>query len=758
MRRLLVFIVIVSLLGLGCLEERNYIGSKSEQITNTQSIDLDNDGSPDYLVYDFSPYTITDAGMKVQRQITVAVQTDAAYDTTDDNITDVDLLIAGQSIDEFSKSRTQSDSACSNNIGLMNVVCSDVVTCSGLCSRASLKCKKVAATYEDILAGSMISYVQDNNEIRSLVLDASRMVVTLRGAPEQDKNDFLQKTRSIIFKVASINANPLYTSQDLGMCEHSDFGMSFLTDAAAKIGTYTSTNTSYKYRVLISVKPIQQTGVNQLGVEVGGVSITDHISRSAVPQGDAISSIQSISASQDASNAVVAWSSPKPSKDGYSLLYEFKSDQPPEAVLASLKDPDVKVKMINFMALIPTNMAFTALQGIVKNYYLALGLAIGLTLAVLVFIYNVLILLFTIISEKAAGASLVAGFRRAFGRTDVRWRTDFVIAAVFLGIGFYVSTYLATQPSVMPLLVESLDFLLKSEMGLLGVGLVAIGAVMAYFSVDNFVKITVLERAYGMVIKQEKDLFLAKVATLKDRISQLGILVEEYSKDNFDASKEYDLLSSMKSENIDNLAKEMTGRTKAVVEDSLNKVESSIGSLKERKKMADDNWPRWKDAIGKMLDEQGEVYQTSLVTIPASLRVWATSRFAQESGAEGVILDRDVLKKKKVSPDTVAREMINKGLLKGVIVIKQDKITLAEFAEGSGTVASVLALKLRAYLQSLAKNMGQHAPQSFVTIGDKQVLVIMKGRNMESVLFINKAKFNEAVEQWKTVSKAFDAA
>ena len=758
MRRLLLFIVIVSLLGFGCLEQKSYPGTRNEQISNTQIVDLDGDGSPDYMVYNFSPTTIQDAGMVVQRQITVAVQTNATYDTLNNNITDVDLLVAGQNIDEFSKTCTQSDSACSSNIGILNVVCSDIVTCSRLCSSASVRCKKVAGIYGDVLGGSMISYVQDNNEIRSLILDADQMVTTLRGAPEQDKDAFLQETRSLVFRVANINANPLYTNQDLGMCDQSDFGIKYLIDAAQAIGTYTPTNTSYTYRVLISVKPLQQASGNQLGAEVNGVSITDRLPRTAVEQTDAISSIQSISASQDASDSIVSWSSTTTSNDGYMLAYEFQSDQPPEVVLADLKTPDVGVQSINFMALIPTNMAYIALGNIVKNYYLALGLAVGLTLVALIFIYNIIVLVLNLFGEKAASSTLVSGFRRAFGKTDVRWRTDFIIAVLFLGIGYYASTYLAAQPSTMPALIDSLDFLINSNLGLLGVGLIIMGTVMVYLSIDNFVKISILEKAYGMVIKQEKDMFLAKAATLKDGIAQLGALIEEYSKEDFDVSKEYDLLASVKSENPDNLVKEMTGRTKAIIDEGLNKVENSIASLKERKKIADDNWPRWKDAIAKMLDEQGEVYQTSLVTVPSSLRVWAMDRFVRESGPEGVILDHDVLKRKKIAPETIVRDMINKGLLKGVVVIKQDKITIAEFAEGSGTVTSVLALKLRSYLQSLAKNMGQRAPQSFVAIGDKEVLVIMRGKNTESVLFINKPRFNEAVEQWKASSKSLDMA
>jgi Na+/citrate or Na+/malate symporter len=61
----------------------------------------------------------------------------------------------------------------------------------------------------------------------------------------------------------------------------------------------------------------------------------------------------------------------------------------------------------------------------------------------------------------------------------------------------------------------------------------------------------------------------------------------------------------------------------------------------------------------------------------------------------------------------------------------------------------VLSLKLRSYLHSLAKSLGQHAPASFATVGGKNVLVLMKTAELESMLIIPKDKFKEAVEEFK---------
>lgn len=758
MRRSIVLLLAIFLLGFGCLGESPYQGGKAEQVSASAATDLDGDSSPDYLVYDFAPVSYKDAGMTVQRQVTVTVETAGGYTSVNPNLTDVDLLIADQSLDEFSKSRIQADTACSQAIGLSNVVCSDVTTCSRLCSSASQKCRKIASVNEEVLAGSMISYVKANNEIRSLILDSRRMVLNLRDASPEVRDAFYQKTRDIVARIAEINANPMYTNDELLLCQHSDFGIvPYLVEATQKVGTYANQNTSYRYHVVLAVSPSVKTNSQDVGMETAGVGLTDTILRSAVMDTDTISSIQTFSATEAGSVVYVNWSSSKANKEGYLLYYEFHSLEAPETVIPTLKSPEMRVKRINLTPLAPTNMILFAVYGMTRNYYVSYGAALGITFGVLLFFYNVLVLAFTMLSEKAAGASFTTGFRKAFGRTDVRWKTDLLVAIVMLGAGFYISSTIAVQPVAAPTLLESVDFLLKNDMGVISIGLTLIGFLMFYFAVENFAKITILEKAYGVVIRQEKDMFLAKAASLKDRMAELEALIEEYSKEDFDVSKEYDVLTAAKTEKIDVLTKNMTARSKALIDDYLMRVETGISSLKGRKKLADENWPRWKETITKMLDEQGEVYVSSLVTVPASMRSWALGKYGKEAGTEALSFERDAIKKRKVSPDELVRDMIGKGLLKGAIVLKQDKVVLSEFAEGGNTVMTALSLKLYSYMKSLAKNLGQHQPTSFAAVGDKTVIVMMRNRMLDSMLVISKDKFKDAVEHWKAKMKIFEA-
>lgn len=745
---------VILLLSFGCIEEKGFPSTKSEQLLSKEEVDLDNDGINDYLVYDYTPVTISGAGVKVQRQVTVATQTTATYTAINPDLTDVDLLIADQNLDEFSKSRIQADTACSNKIGLVGVACSDVTTCARLCSGASVKCKKIAATHEEVLADSMISYVQSNNEIRSLILDARRMVLNLRETTDEERGAFLGKIESMIGGVAAINSNPLYTHPEVLLCSHSDFGVDYLLEAASIIGNYSTAPSSYHYTVLLSVKPTQQTASE--GVEVGGVGLTDSIPRTAVPNGEQISSVQDLTVSESGADVEVGWESGKPSKEGYLLSYEFMSTEPPESVLPSLKVPTVTIRTINLSWLAPINMLLLTVHGILENYFLALGIALGLTLSVLLFAYNMVVLVFSMVREKAVGGTFTAGFRKAFGRTDVRWKGDIIVAVILLAVGFYLTTFVATQPAVLPPLLETVDVLLTDNWGTFGLGLALIGVVMGYMAVENLAKIIILERAYGMVIRQEKDMFLARAATLKERIKELKGLVDEYSKEEFDVSKEYDVLSSMRSETVDKLAKTMTAQSKTLIDEQLTRVDNSISSLRERKKLADENWSKWKDMITKLLDEQEEVYISSLGTIPASLRAWAFGRYAKEVGPENITFERDSLKKRKMTVRDLVQDMMDRGLIKGAVVLKQKKIEAAEFTDGGNTVMKILSMKLRSYLFSLAKELGQSQPKSFAAVGERNVLLLMKGRTIESMIAVPKDKFKEAVEYWKARTKILE--
>jgi hypothetical protein len=200
----------------------------------------------------------------------------------------------------------------------------------------------------------------------------------------------------------------------------------------------------------------------------------------------------------------------------------------------------------------------------------------------------------------------------------------------------------------------------------------------------------------------------------------------------------------------------MSAQSKAVIDEQLIRVDNATDSLIERKKIADENWPKWKENIARLLDEQNEVYTSTLITIPASLRGWALGRYVKEVGIENLAFERDSIKKKKYTAKQLVHEMIKRGLVKGAVIMRHDKVETSNFADGNATVMTVLALKLKAYMDSLAKNLGQHKPQSFASVGNKTVILYLRDKTIDSFLFLPKDKFKEAVEQWKTKVKILE--
>jgi hypothetical protein len=158
-----------------------------------------------------------------------------------------------------------------------------------------------------------------------------------------------------------------------------------------------------------------------------------------------------------------------------------------------------------------------------------------------------------------------------------------------------------------------------------------------------------------------------------------------------------------------------------------------------------------------MLETQGEVYGPSLVFVPNSLRSWALIKYSKDNN-DGVVLERDTLKKKKLSPAKIVQDMIASGIIRGAIVIKGEKIALSEFAEGGGTVTNALVLKLRTYMKSLSKGIGQHDPNGFMAVGEKNVIAYIRSSTFESVLFVRKEKFKDAIDIWNLKSKTIEFA
>lgn len=740
--RKLALVLLLSLLLLGCITQKTYPTKITESVVNTRTFDFEEDGSADLIIYDFAP--VKQNQMTLKRQVAIAVHTKQIYSSYKAP-TLIEIANTGAKLEAFDKSQKTALQGCADQAGL-KYDCTLISACNVLCSGSS-KCRRVLDKYQTIIPASMIEFVDDRNELDGHMVEARNAVPLLTTASDDQKNDYLGSIRAGVAKLAEVFSNPLYTRTEIDLCSMPELRVTDLAEAANTIGNVQTTEREYNYYVTLFV-----SGSDEGEGVVSGVEFVDQIP-AAFAQSDDFSSQQKIDVGLNGSAHTVEWVSEQPSQEGYMLGYSFVSSNGPEEVIPALSSPLLKVNRFDMTALAFTDALFNMLYMMMGNFFFALGVSAALSIVLIIILYNIVVIGFSVIKAKISGEKALTGVRRALGRTELRWKSDLILGLILLAAGYYISVFVVSQPAAPLTLLGALSYFTTLSMdtaaGLAGIACLFLGVLLVFSAIENHLKITVLEQFYGIAIKEEEDLFKARIDRLKERMKELQKMVELRSTEEFDVSQEYDVLTSLSAQRIDELAKRMSVRSKKVIEEDLNKVEAAIERLSERKKMADENWPKWMEVIENMLVEQDEVYLTSLITIPASLRTWALRRYVKEKGAEGMVFERDSIKKKRVTPEMFLKSMIDSKLVLGAVVMKKDRVLVAKMGEGSATVPAILAVKLKNYLRSLARSVGQHEPVSFAAVGGKNVLVLMKVAGLESILIIPKGKFKEAIDVFK---------
>ncbi len=741
---LILLAVLALSMAYGCTITKAYPETKQETVFNTQKYDLDGDGATDLMVYDFYPVTVE--GHTIRRQIAVAVHNTAAY-TSFKNLSDLQLVTMRSNLDAVSGDSSLAFEACAANAGLKKD-CTDVSTCTALC-KGAYKCNKLLTGYQDAVPASMVEFVNDRNRMDGIFFQVRDEIIRQRNASVDEKNAYLNKVLGLVGAMADMYSNPIYNSQQLLLCTRTDVGADMLASTAGQIGTYEARPASYNYFVTVWTN----------GEPGSNVELADTIPPGFLASEDNLSSNQLIKVARNGSAYTIDWDSERTTSSGDMMAYRFKSARLPEELVAGLHSPAFVVNKLDLRLFIVPDSLFNILYGITGSFFIALGISLSLTLIILMIAVNLLAIAYNVAWAEMNKLGVMAGVRKAIGKAEPRWKTDAIIGIVLLVIGYYVAAFVAPDATAPSSLFSSVDYFtglvlsINAAASLVSVGCMFIGLFLLYTALENRLKIMALERIYGVVIREEKDLFIARAASVKDKITELQQLVDACSREEFDVSAEYDILASISPERVDESARKMTPDSKKMIEKDLGDVESAIERLAERKKTADASWPKWSEHINQLLAEQDEVDISSLITVPASLRAWCLSRYAREHAAEGVVFEHDGIKKKKVTSESLIAGMVAHGLLEGAIVIRKDELAAAHMARGAATVPAALSLKLRGYLRSLAKSLGHAELSSFAAVGDRLVFVIMKDEDTDSALFIPREKFKDTIEEWKKKSK-----
>ncbi len=401
------------------------------------------------------------------------------------------------------------------------------------------------------------------------------------------------------------------------------------------------------------------------------------------------------------------------------------------------------------------NSLFLDVSALTNSHYFAAGFVCGAMLSAIMLFFTLLSLLLGMARAVLNKKSIYDGIARMLSKTPVRWRLSIGGGAILMMISFVLVGYLVTEPFVITNLLDIMKFDFENPgavvIDIVGLLLAATGTILIYDGIENFVKVLLLDKYFGAVRRTRREEYMKQIAQLRESVKRLKELVEKAYEKNFSVEEEKVVAASVSAQKISLLERKMTPENVAEVAEDLNRIGAATEALEEKIKIAEENWPQWRALIEKNLEEKNEVGPSSLQAVPADLRVWALSKYAAERPPEEVAFEKDMLKRKKITAQTLVRELTKRGVIKGALLIQNEQIA-ASCLEGdkSTTAVSVLLLRLRSYLYSLAKSLKtEGAPASFVSVGKDTVFIIAKMDKYEAALLLPKDKYKEGYDQFR---------
>lgn len=748
-KAMLLAVMAILLLTFGCLGDKQLNLDRKEQVILNENFEITGDSLDEFSFYVFSPRDITEANVKIQKYVFVSTQKTALLEDgknlSVEKINEIEIKF-----EEFVREKQDISNKCKQKLGIVGVRCLDAKSCTKLCTENSQECKDIVKKYETTFGRYILQYVKDDSEMENEINDVLNNIPKLKGGSDSKKQEIIESIINIENKISSINSNPIFRPEIFGLCQQTDYSIENAISAANEIGKYSVAVEEYNYRTFIKLNE---------GTQEEKLVYKDIVLKETLPA-DVGTSVQIISPQQievktEAGRETIQWPVFKPySKNTDMYAYEFVTTISPDQIIPKLEVPKLTLKTLDLRAITPTMWAFNIIYSTIGNYYIAFGASLAITIILIYIIYTVINLLYNVISVKLAGMHISHGIKRAIGKPNIKWKTDAIFGGILLVIGIAISFFYAPSSTLTQFDVFGLMDSISND-GLIFVAafFTFVGILFLYNALDNYARMSILEKAYGKKLKDEKELFSNKVSRLKQKIAELKELVTKLGDENFEVGSEYELISKISTQHIENLEKKDDFNSRKIIDDYLTQIEEAIEGLQEKKKNADENWGKWSETITNLIEENEEVYVSNLVTVPSSLRGWALNKYAREHPEKGLIYEGNVIKKKAVTAEKATKNLFDKNLLLGVIVIKNGKLIMSQMGSESGTVSGVLALKLLNYLRSLSTKLHMHNYDSLAVVGEKSVMALIKYREVESVIFTQKDKFKEAIDDWKNKIK-----
>ena len=737
MRKLILALMMLFLV-FGCIEQKSTTASPSEVILSNNQVDFDQDGVWDYSKFDFSSQKRNDLGLDVRRTLIVSPKQSYSYSTYNSSISDIDRLMIDNFLDDFESTFSSAYSSCANNMGVSGVTCTDSATCFNLCRSSSTICRRIPDSASLLVGNSIRSFslmqreiTRPLNQMRSDIYQATSLSST---------SDISKSYGSFMEKVSQNARTPAISIFNL--CDPLSFDSSSLRSTLSSLGSIESNVDSYDYLITLSVTSAANSQVQSL-------EITDLLPSSAIIPG----TLNSISEFEDLGSGKILINQTSKIDSQFITSYQFSSPLSPDEILPYLTSPKISVSKTNLQILSPLEGIYAILQGPLRNSALSSSLSIAITLIMVMIAANFLSLFFNFATEKPSSMRFANSIRRAFGKVGVNWKNQVVLGVFALICAYAISTtFVPGDLLFSQTLTGVISNLLKSEILAASILIGIFGFVTIYFAIENLLKLSLLERAYGIAISQEKDLYLASASNIADKFASLTKLVDSASSLGIEANSESELLSRISLAKISELASTFNPKNKATLSEWGEKIDEAISSVSSKISSANDNWSKWESYISSMVSTSPHLTLPMLVSIPPSLRTFAVSKYVRAHSNE-VTFEGGVLTRKKLSYDSVISEMVKGGYIKGGILLRNEKPFVNLFSEDGGTVNSVLSLKIRSSAIAFSKSLLNKEPSSFVVVCENIAITYLRNVGFDAILFMEKDKYKDSVDMWKVKSK-----
>lgn len=753
MAKSLTFILLIAIiLSFGCTSKNLESGTQKETVVSQSTFDIDNDNLTDYTVFTFSTLNYQNVKSSSTRQLFVNILYSPSSVSLN-TINPADAAKLQTYFDSYISQRTLAENTCNSQTGISRGSCLSSKSCTEVCSTSSVKCKSLVNSYGDIIGDSLLLYQNDLLDLKSAETQASSLINKLPNLSSGQQTDLLNKLIYMQNKINEIKTNPISSLNSIQTCNLENLSDQNLMLISSALANYSLSISSYRYNNLLSVTFNQ--ALKDSSLKGAQASVND------ILPSELSSTMQSVLVSpavlfNSGGHTSSIQSHPiKPVPETFVISYSFISTTPPDTAVSQLQSPLIVLTISDLGFASPLVFTYSLIFSIIPNFYISFSLAITFCLIILLLLFQLVYLAYNVINTSQSDQPFGFALRSTFGRVKINWKADLFVGAGAFVLGLIISS-ISTQPSNSFLDFAYLIELAFSDLKILvSISLLCLGFMFFYFAFENKIKVFLMEKYYGRTIYEEKNQNVSRASELKSSSRQLRSLLDNMVKENFDVGNEYEILTPIPEDRIDVLSAKTDSYSRKVVDEELLKVDDTLRKLQERRKLAVEKWPLWEKSISELFSENVEVSSSSLTFIPSPLRDWALKKYLLVHSSENVSLSGETLKRKIITAEKTAETFVNKGLVHGCVIIRDNKISFSSLAEGSSTMLGGLSFKLIEDLKSLPKYLSFGDVHSSVSVGEKYVFAVIRQKAIDSVLILEKPKFKEAVEEWKNKMKGF---